>query len=210
MVANVAGERLLVQLALVVVLRLDQPLVVVERELRVDGDQLTGAHHGVDPVAGREGVLDRVGGGRQPVAEEVLEQELAEAAACLRRPERLLQAREVLRALEHLGCRAVDLAEALVDRRARLLRGLEPPVDLLVEVAEPAVDGLRQLADPAVDVGRALRELVGRIGAPRGELGVRLRPLGSELGVQQAQEKLRSEGQSAENEDSDDEDDGCH
>ena len=69
---------------------------------------------------------------------------------------------------------------------------------------------LRQLADPAVDVGRALRELVGRIGAPRGELGVRLRPLGSELGVQQAQEKLRSEGESGENEDSDDEDDGCH
>ena len=149
------------QPALGVGLGLDQPLVVVERELRVDGDELPRAHDGVDPVAGRERVLDRERARRQPVAQQVLEQELAEASARLRRAERLLEAREVLRPLEHLRGGTVDLPEPLVDLGARLLRRLEPPVDLDVELAEPAVERLDHPGKPPVDVGGALGELRG-------------------------------------------------
>ena len=83
---HVACEGALVELALVVGLGLDHPRVVVERELRVDRHELAGVDDGVDALATAEAVLHRVGAGRKSVAEEVLEQQLAEAAARLRGP----------------------------------------------------------------------------------------------------------------------------
>src|SRR5712691_3423446 len=49
------------------------------------------SHDCVHPLAGVERVLHLVGGRRQPVAEQVLEQKLAEATARFRGPEGLLQ-----------------------------------------------------------------------------------------------------------------------
>ena len=70
---DVARECLLVLLALDVVLRVEHPLEVVERELRVDRDESVDADHGVDALAAAEAVLERVGGRRQPVKERCVE-----------------------------------------------------------------------------------------------------------------------------------------
>ena len=98
----------------------------------------------------------------QAVAQEVLEQQLAETAARLRRAQRLLETGEILRALEHLRGGAVDLAEPLVDLGRRLLRALEATVDLRVELAEPAVERLTERLEPAVDGDVALARAGGR------------------------------------------------
>ena len=83
---DVPGERPLVDL-LLVALGGRHALEVVERELGVDRQQPpSGANDGVDALAGIERVLQVIGVGREPVAQEVLEQELAEAAASLGRP----------------------------------------------------------------------------------------------------------------------------
>ena len=145
-------------------------MVVVERELRVDRDQLPDAHDGVDPLARRERVLHRVGGRGQPVAEQVLEQQLAEAAARLRRPQRLLELGEVVRAREHLRRGAVELAELLDDLRRRL--------------AGAALGGQQAAVDP-------LQALVDAAEAPldlRDDLGGGLAARAPELGPQEARE----------------------
>ena len=87
----------------------------------------------VDAIAALERVLQVVGVGREPVAQEVLEQELAEAAARLGRPQRLLELAEVLRALDHLRGRLRHLAEPVVDLRRRLCRRGEPRVQRLLQ-----------------------------------------------------------------------------
>ena len=104
-------------------------------------------------------VLEVVRVGREPVAEQVLEQELAEAAARLRRPERLLEPSELFRALDHLCGRLRHLAEALVDLGRRLAGRLEAAVDLRVELAEATVHRLDDRAQLAVDVGVPRLEL---------------------------------------------------
>ncbi len=145
---NVVGETgktrelTLAELPLLVGLRLDEPVVVVERELRVHGDVPVDTDDRVDALARVERELHLVGGRGKPVAEQVLEQELAETAARLRRPEGLLEPRQVLGPLEHLRRRLVDLAQALVDLVRGLRRILEPAVDLRVELPEPPVHGL--------------------------------------------------------------------
>ena len=136
-----------------------EPDVVVERELRIDGDDPVGAHDRVHPLTRVERVLHLVGRRRQPVAEQVLEQKLAEAAARLGRPKSLLQPREILRPVEHLRRRLVHLAEALVDLVRGLGRVLQPAVDLGVELAEPAVHGLGDPHEPPIDLGVPLRQL---------------------------------------------------
>jgi len=78
--------RKIVGFPFVVRLGFDKTLVVVEGELRVDRDQLARADDRIDPFAGVERVLDGVGARREPVPQQVLEQQLAEAAARLRRP----------------------------------------------------------------------------------------------------------------------------
>jgi hypothetical protein len=80
-VADVARERPLVQLPLVVALRSREALEVLERELRVDGDELADAHDRVDAHAAVERVLDGVGRTGAAGRAEVLQQELAEPAA---------------------------------------------------------------------------------------------------------------------------------
>ena len=107
---------------------------------------------GVHALARGERVLDLVGIGREPVAQQVLEQELTEAAARLGRPERLLEPAEILRALDHLRGRLGHFAEALVDLRRRLTGGGEAPVDRLGDAGQPAVD-----------VGAALAQLTRRL-----------------------------------------------
>ena len=157
---HVAREGLLVERPRRVVGGLDHPLEVVERELRVDGDQLLHLDHGVDSLAALEAVLDLVGGRRQPVAQEVLEQQLAEPSACLRRAQDVLEPRDLLRLLEHLRRRPVELREPLDEVLRRLARRLlrreqapvdplQPPVDALVELPEPAVE-------PVLDAAEAL------------------------------------------------------
>ena len=130
---DVARERLLVKL-LLVALGGGHTLEVVERELRVDRQQhSSGADDDVDALAALECVLQLVGVGREPVAQEVLEQKLAEAAASLRRPQRLLELSELLRARDHLpGCLG-HLAEPVVDLRCRLGRRREARVQRLLQ-----------------------------------------------------------------------------
>ena len=77
---------------LAVVARGDEPLEVVERELRVHRDELVHPDHRVHTLAGPERVLEVIGVRRQRVAEEVAEQDLADAPAGLRRAQRLLEA----------------------------------------------------------------------------------------------------------------------
>src|SRR5919202_689811 len=105
--------------------------------------------------------------GGKAVAEDVREQELADPAPRLGRPEGLLEPREVVRALEHLRGGPAELADLLHDLGRRLagalLRGEQAPVQPL----EGAAD----------------------LGAPRGELVARLLPLGRELGAQEAHEQ---------------------
>jgi len=65
---DVACERLRKQLAVGLVLGLDHPLEVVERELGVDRDELLDPDDGVDALAALESVLRLIGGRRQTVA----------------------------------------------------------------------------------------------------------------------------------------------
>ena len=164
MLLDVATELALRQLALVVGLRFHQPDVVVERKLGVDRDRSIGAHDRVDALARVERVLHLVSRGREPVAQQVLEQELAESPAGLRRPQSLLQPREVLRSLEHLRGGFVDLAETLVDLVRRLRCALESAVDLGVELSEPPVHRLGHPDEVTVD----LRVPLGKLRAPVG------------------------------------------
>ena len=106
------AKRSLGQHAVLVALCLDQPLEVVERELGVDRDEPVDLDHGVHPLAVAEPVLELVSAGGKPVAQQVREQELAEAAARLRWPEGLLEPLEVVRAGEDLLVRASELARA--------------------------------------------------------------------------------------------------
>ena len=119
---HVSREFLLVALLVELRLGFDDPVVVVERELRVDRNQLPDPDDGVDAGAVREGVLDRVRGRWKAVAQEVLEQQLSEPAARLRRPQRLLEPAEILRSVEHLPRRVSDLAEPFVNPLRRLRR----------------------------------------------------------------------------------------
>ena len=82
-IPQVAGERLLVQHALLVGLGVGQPLEVVEGELRVDRDEPLDVDHGVYALPGLEAVLELVRVLRQPIAEQVAEQQLAEPTARL-------------------------------------------------------------------------------------------------------------------------------
>ena len=166
---DVARELALGERPLVVGLGLDEPVVVVERELGVDRNVAIDAHDRVHPLAGVERVLDSVRAGGKPVAEEVLQQELAETAARLRRPQSLLQPGQVLRALKHLRRRLVDLSEPLVDLEGRLRRALESPVDLRVELGEAAVHRLDHAVETAVDLRIPLGELGRRLRLERGE-----------------------------------------
>ena len=146
-------------MTLVVRLCLHEPEVIVERKLGVDRDRPIRPDDRVDPLARVERVLHVVSGGRKPVAQQVLEQELAEPAAGLRRPQRLFEPSKVLRPLEHLRRRLVDLAEPLVDLVRRLGGALESPVDLGVEPGEPPVHGLGHPEQVTVDLGVPRRQL---------------------------------------------------
>ena len=166
-----------------VVVGLDEPLEVVQRKLRVHGDErVVQPDDGIDALAAAEAVLEIEPARGEDVREEVREQDLADAAARLRRAQQLLEALEILRALAHLRCRLVDLAEALVDLRRGLRHPGQAPVDLDVELAEAAVDLRVELAEapvhrlghsgePPVDVRVAARELLGVLSAQAVELG---------------------------------------
>ena len=165
MLLDVARELPLGQGASILRLGLDESVVVVERELRIDGDVTVDTDDRVHPLAGVERVLHLVRPRRQPVAKEVLEQQLAEPASCLRRSQRLLEACQVLRALEHLCRRLVDLTQAFVDLDRRLRRVLEAPVDLRVELGQAAIHGGADALEPAVEFGIPL----GKLGLERRE-----------------------------------------
>jgi hypothetical protein len=166
---DVACELPLGEGTFLVRLGLDETVVVVERELRVDRDDTIDRHDGIDALAGVEGVLHLVRRRRQAVAEDILEQKLAEPAARLGRPKRLLEAGEILRALEHLRRRLVDLPQPLVDLDRRLRCALEAAVDLRVELSQSAVHRLDDAVESAVDLRVPFRELCRRLGVERGE-----------------------------------------
>ena len=160
MLLHVPVEGLLVERLLSVVAGGDEPLEVVERELRVHRDELVHPDHRVDPLARPEGVLEVVGIRRERVAQEVAEQDLADPTAGLRRAKRLLESSKVVRAREHLSGGAVELAEpldeigrglarALLGREQTAVEPLEPPVDLRLELGEAPVDRLRDPAERA-------------------------------------------------------------
>jgi hypothetical protein len=130
-------------------------------------------------------------------SQQVLEQELAEAPAGLRRPQRLLELREVVGAREHLRRRPVELPELLDDLSGALAGALlaceEPPVDPF----QPTVDGGGELPEPPVGFR-----------APLGELGGCVGPQDAELGPQRADEPDRAGGESGEKDDEPDEQHG--
>src|SRR5207344_619006 len=97
---------------------------------------------------------------REPVAQQVLEQQLAEAAARLRRAQRLLEALQVVRAREDLLVRAAELTQAAVD----LARGLR-------RALEAAIERRGHRLEAPVDVCVALGQLGAGLGAENGELG---------------------------------------
>ena len=156
---DVACEELLELLALDVVLRRDHALEVVERELGVDRDDAVDLDHGVDALAAREAVLERVGGRRKPVGQEVGEQELTEPAARLRRAQRMLEALEVVRARKDLLVRAAELAQLAVDVARGLRRALQAPVE-----------GRGHRLEAPVDLRVPFRELGAGIGPKRRQL----------------------------------------
>jgi hypothetical protein len=180
---HVACEELLELLPLDVVLGRGHPLEVVEGELGVDRDESVDLDRGIHALAAREAVLDLVRAGREPVAKEVLEQQLAEAAARLGRPQDLLQLAELLRLRGHLHRRLTDLAELAVDGVRLFRRVFEPAVDLRVELAQPPVhrrgDRLQAAVDLRVPHGEELvqgpggvRPVVGQAAAqPQPERG---------------------------------------
>ena len=149
---DVTTELTLGELPLVVRLCLHEPDVVVQRELRVDRNRPIGPHDRIDALARVECVLHVVRGGREPVAQQVLEQELAEPPTRLRRPQSLLEPREILRPLEHLGRGLVHLPEPLVDLVRRLRGALESSVDFRVELRETPVHCLGHAEEVAVDL----------------------------------------------------------
>ena len=159
-VLHVAREELLELLALDVVLRAEHALEVVERELGVDRDEPVDLDHGVDALAAREPVLQRERRRRQPVAQQVLEQQLAEAAARLGWAQRLLEALEVVRPRQNLLVRAAELAQAALDLAGALRRGLET-----------AVEGRRHRFEAPVDFCVALCQLCTGVGPQNGQLG---------------------------------------
>ncbi len=178
----------------VVVLRLDHPLPVVERELRVDRDEALHLHDRIDALAAAEAVLQLERLGREPVAEEVRQQELSEPAAGLRRPQRLLELAERLRLLEHLRGRLVDLRRGARgwprSSSTRSRAGGRPSCR-----APPSRRSIVSTIDcePPVDVG-----------VPLAELRAALVPHRAELGPDRAREPHRSESGDDEN----DRDDG--
>src|SRR5205823_5447060 len=133
--------------------------------------------HGIHALAALEAVLELVRIGRQAIAKEVAEQQLSEAASCLRRPQDLLELRELLGVLGQRRRGAADVAELLVNRVRLLRRVLEPAVDLLVEEAETAVHRLGDPLQAPLDVGvagvesglRLRAEAIERLRQPDGE-----------------------------------------
>src|SRR5204863_4698665 len=136
----------------------------VERELRVDRCEAVDLDHRVHALAALEAVLELIRLRGQPVAEQVAEQELTEAAARLRRAEHLLELAELLRLLGERRRRPPDVAELLVDRVRLLRRVLEAAVDLVVERAQPPVHRLRDPLQAPLDVAVPLVE--ARLGLP--------------------------------------------
>ena len=178
------ANALLGQHAVLVALGFDEPLEVVERELGVDRDETVDLDHGVHSLAVAEPVLELVSAGRKTVAKQVREQELAEAAARLRWPERLLEPLEVVRAGEDLLVRAPELPELVMDLARRLRGALEAPVERRGHRLEPPVDRR----------------------APRVELRPGVRPQGAELGAQVAHEPDSAGGEPGEGEQDEDHD----
>ena len=141
------------ELAFGVVLGLDHPLEVVQRELGVDGDELLDADHGIYALPALEAVLRLVRGWRQAVAEQVLEQQLAEAAARLGGAQNLLQAGEVADPSQHLRRRSLDPAELFRDVDRGLAGALLAREEPSVEAREPAVDPRVEIRQPPVEAG---------------------------------------------------------
>src|SRR4029450_853332 len=97
------------------------------------------------------------------VAKQILEQELAKAAARLRRPQRVLEPLQVVRAREDLLVRAAELAQATLN----LARGLR-------RALEAAVERRGHALEPPVDLGVALGELGAGLGTQDRQLGAEI------------------------------------
>src|SRR5205814_5649748 len=116
---------------LVVIRRVEQAPEVLEREFRVDRDEAVAeSDDGVDTLAAPEGVLQAEMRRRKDLAEEVPQEQLAEAATELRGPQDIVQAGDVSADLvDPAGCLA-QLAEALLDVAEHARRVVEPLVHL--------------------------------------------------------------------------------
>src|SRR5262249_41415824 len=110
----------------VLVRLLEQPSEVLERELRIDGHQaVADVNDGVHAVAGGEGVLEVVVLAREHLSEQAFEEALAEAATHLRRPQNLLEARDVTTDVEDPLRDLAELAEAPLHRAHNVADVLE-------------------------------------------------------------------------------------
>ncbi len=148
---------------------------VVQRELRVDGQELLGSDDGVHSLAAREAVLQRVGAGRKHVREQVREEQLAEAAPGFRRPKRLLEPLQVVRALEHALRALLDAGELL--RRAAWRTARRCAAWRAACRRDPRACGRpsRRVAEPAVEPRLDSPSVPSRLREPPAELVARNR-----------------------------------
>ena len=142
--------------------------VVFQRKLGIDAHRagrLGQDQHAVDARAALQGVLEGIGVGRQAVAHQRFQLNLAEGAARALVAQHFLQRHDV-------GRQAVDLLLRLVDhRQPRHHRGeglvgfleafVEPLGHLAGDLIEPAIDRLRQLLHALVEVrGHAFQRVL--------------------------------------------------
>ena len=122
-----------------IVLAGQQPREVLERELRIDGnDPVADLHDRVNALPAAEGVLHLEGTRRKRLGEELAQEELSEPASELRSPQDLLEGGDVLADLQDALRGPLDGAELLVDLRDGARRPLEPLADHAARRLEPA------------------------------------------------------------------------
>jgi len=126
MAADVAREVAAGKRAGRVVGRVDDTAERGVRELGVDRHEAAAdGDRRIDDLAVLEAMLKREVRGGEHVFEQALEQHLAKLAARLGRSQHLLQTGDVAADLEHLARRCGELAELVVDRAHRVVRGCQ-------------------------------------------------------------------------------------
>ena len=138
---------------LLVRLRRHHAVEALHRELRVDRHQPAAqADHRIHHLAVPEAVLEAIVLRRQDLRQQVLQQQLPEPAADLRRLQDVLQLPDVLPHLQHLLARRLQPPELLPDAPHRLRRRRERLVHRLLHRVQARRQPLVQPLDATLQV----------------------------------------------------------